>query len=98
MTLEGLKATGDVNITSDNSLTLNDKIESEKKITLTADTELTSSRGSVLKSGNDITLKADDVKLLGKVETPYKEMTSDKVEDLEKFIQEMPVIMRRIRA
>ena len=92
LTLEGVKATGDVNITSNKSLTLNGNIETEKNITLTADTDLTSSKSSVLKSGNDITLKADDVKLLGKVETPYKEMTSDKVEDLEKFIAKMPVV------
>lgn len=93
LTLEGLKATGDVNITSDNSLALNGKIESANDITLTAGKDLTSGKGDVLKSGNNITLKADDVKLLGKVETPHKKMTSDKVEDLKQFIQEMPVIM-----
>ena len=92
LTLDGLKAKGDALITSDKSLTLNGNIESEKNITLTAGTDLTSSKASVLKADKLLTLKADDVKLSGKVETSYKKMTSDKVEDVEKFIAEMPVI------
>ena len=93
LTVEGkLQATGDVAITSDKSLMLNGNIETAKNISLTAGTDLTSSKSSVLKSGNDIVLKADDVKLSGKIETPYKEMTSDKVEDVKKFIETMPAI------
>ena len=93
LTVEGkLEATGDVSITADKSLTVNGDIESEKNIALTAGTNLTSSKNSVLKSGNDITLKANDVKLNGKVETSYKEMTSDKVEDLKKFLETIPAI------
>ena len=93
LTLDGMKAKGDVIITSDKSLALNGNIETAKNIALSAGTNLTSSKASVLKSGNNITLKADDVKLSGKVETPYKKMTSDKVEDLEKFVKEMPTII-----
>ena len=90
--LDGLKAKGDVMISSEKSLKLNGNIETEKNIALAAGTNLTSSKASVLKSGDNITMKADDVKLSGKVEMPYKKMTSNKVEDLEKFIAEMPVI------
>ena len=93
LTVEGnLQATGDVDITSDKSLTLNGDIESAKNVSLTAGTNLTSNKSSAIKSANDITLKADDVKLNGKIETSYKEMTSDKIEDVEKFIEEMPAI------
>ncbi|MBR0062458.1 MAG: hypothetical protein IJP68_13370, partial [Selenomonadaceae bacterium] len=92
LTLDGLKAKGDAIITSDNALTLNGNIESEN-ISLTAGTDLTSDKASLLKANKLITLKADDVKLGGKVETAYKEMTSDKVEDVEKFIEEMPAII-----
>ena len=87
-----LKAKGDVDITSEQSLNVTGDIESEKNLTLTAGTNLTSSNSSVLKSGNNITLKADDVKLSGKVETPYKEPTLDNEDDEEKFFKEMPVI------
>ena len=58
LTLDGLKAKGDVAITSDNSLTLSGNIESEN-ISLTAGTDLTSSKASVLKVDKRITLKAD---------------------------------------
>ena len=91
--LEGVKAKGDVMITSEKSLTLKGNIETEKNITLTAGTNLISRESSVLKSGNDITLKADNVKLSGKVETPYKKMTSDKVGNLKKFVKEMPTVI-----
>ena len=93
LTLEGLKATGDVAINSDKSLALNGNIETDKNIELTAGTNLTSNTVGSLKADKQITIKADDVKLSGKVETSYKEYTSDKVEDLEKFLEEMPVIV-----
>ena len=88
-----LEATGDVDITSEKSLNVTGNIGTEKNLTLTAGTDLTSSKDSVLKSGNNITLKADDVKLSGKVGTPYKKIDSDKVEDLEESLKEIPVII-----
>ncbi len=91
--LEGLKVTGDVNITSDKSLTLNGNIETDKDIALTAGMNLTSDKNSTLKANKQIALNADDIKLSGKVETTYKDMNVAKVEDLEQFIKEMPVVL-----
>ena len=91
--LEGLKVSGNADIISKRALKLTGNIESGKDMALTAGTDLSSSKSSTLKTGNNITLKAKNVKLMGKVETPYKKMTSDKVEDLKKFLKEMPVIM-----
>ncbi len=93
LTLEGnLQATGDVDITSEQSLNVNGNIESDKNINLTAGANLTSSEASLLKAEDKITLKADDVKLLGKVEMPHKEPASNNAEDVEKFFEEMPTI------
>ena len=53
---DGLKATGDVAITSDNSLTLNGNIESEN-IALTAGKDLTSDKTSVLKANKGLDMR-----------------------------------------
>ena len=76
LTVEGnFKTSGDIDITSKKSLAVNGEIESEKNIALTAGTDLTSGKAGALKSGEKITLKAEDVKLAGKVETPNLEVT-----------------------
>ena len=85
LTVEGdLKTAGDIDIKAYKSIALTGKLEADKNISLTAGNgnnqpsyvkDITSSSDSVLKSGKQITLTADSVKLLGKVDAKTVDAT-----------------------
>ena len=80
LTIEGdLKTSGNVSITAEKKLTLNGKIESDANVDLTSTKgDITGNGESAAKSGKQLTLKANDINISGKISSPKVDVTTGK--------------------